>query len=332
MTLHNRYGVILPNTKIFGGVKRFLDLGNVFVERGIDFVVFTPDAQFPSWFDFKGRVEKREDIARWEFDIVFITEPQFLPDLLAARATHKVFYYVIRRPTMGAVIKHREVKIFVNSTTTFLRAKQKYGIEAFKAYGGVNTKLFWPKPLAEKKAGEPFVVMAYGRLGRRRKGTHLVIRACENLHKTGCNIKLLLFDSPMDETSRKKIEAFKCSCPFEFVLNHPVMDNVSLYHRADVFVSAERDGGWSNTAAEAMASGIPVIATKNGTSDFLFHNQTGLKVWRHSWFIKRAIAKLYNDKQLREKLAENGHRKISEFSWQRLADTIQKYVSETKTG
>ncbi len=326
--MHNRYAAILPNTKIFGGVKRFLDLGNIFVERGIDFMVFTPDGQFPEWFDFKGDVRKIGSIPDWQFDIVFITEPQFLPDLLSAQSTHKVFYYVIRKPTMGEVVKHKEIKIFANSTTTYLRARQKYGIEAVKAYGGVNLNLFWKKPAKSPTSDQPFVVMAYGRLGRKRKGTMLVVRACEALYKKGYNIKLLLFDSPMDESSRRRIEEFRCRCPHEFVVNHPVMDNVSLYHRADVFVSAEQGGGWSNTSAEAMASGVAVIATKNGTSDFLIDGETGLRVWRFSWFIQRAIAKLYHDPALRQKLAENGHTKIREFSWQRLADTIQAYVEK----
>lgn len=237
MSVKNRYAVILPNTKIFGGVKRFLDLGNIFVSRGIEFYVFTPDGFYPEWFDYKGKVEKLDRIQEWDFDIVFITEPQFLRPLLSAKASHKVFYYVIRKPSMGEVVKHQEIKIFANSTTTWLRARQKYGVDAVKAYGGVNTDLFWKKPETAGTLEKPLVVMAYGRLGRKRKGTMLVVKACEALYKKGYNIKLLLFDSPMDVPSRKRIEEFTCKVPHEFVVNHPVMDNASLYHRADVFVS-----------------------------------------------------------------------------------------------
>ena len=38
-----KLGVLLPHTKLYGGVKRFLELGNIFVEKGHDFYVFTPD-------------------------------------------------------------------------------------------------------------------------------------------------------------------------------------------------------------------------------------------------------------------------------------------------
>ena len=36
-------GVLLPHTKLYGGVKRFLELGNIFVTKGHRFIVFTPD-------------------------------------------------------------------------------------------------------------------------------------------------------------------------------------------------------------------------------------------------------------------------------------------------
>lgn len=35
---------ILPHTKLFGGVKRFLELGSVFESHGHRFLVFTPEA------------------------------------------------------------------------------------------------------------------------------------------------------------------------------------------------------------------------------------------------------------------------------------------------
>lgn len=40
-------GVLLPHTKLYGGVKRFLELGNIFVEQGHRFIVFTPDGKGP---------------------------------------------------------------------------------------------------------------------------------------------------------------------------------------------------------------------------------------------------------------------------------------------
>ena len=60
--------------------------------------------------------------------------------------------------------------------------------------------------------------MAYGRIVERVKGTHYVVSACEKLYAQGYNIKLLLYDTPVDEGAARRIKEFTCKCPFEFVV------------------------------------------------------------------------------------------------------------------
>ena len=103
--------------------------------------------------------------------------------------------------------------------------------------------------------------------------------------------------------------------------------NLSATIEKVAFVAAEKKGGWSNTAAEALAAGVPLIGTSTGTKDFLIQNETGLLVWRHPYFIRKAIEKLLTNPELAHKLAANGRRKIAEFSWEALADVIESYVS-----
>jgi hypothetical protein len=47
-----RLRVILQNINQYGGVKRFLELGNRFVETGHSCDVFTPEGSPSSWFLF----------------------------------------------------------------------------------------------------------------------------------------------------------------------------------------------------------------------------------------------------------------------------------------
>jgi glycosyltransferase involved in cell wall biosynthesis len=260
----------------------------------------------------------------YELDAVFLTESDFLDDFLEARARLRIFYHVGPRVNLRTVLKHKEVIVFVNSSNMFDLDKRKYGIEAIKAFGGIHVPDLSEK---NKDEGDPFVVMAYGRLSRKGKGTMLVVKACEKLYRMGYHIKLLLFDSPIDEISRKRIENFQCSVPYEFVVNHPVQENSRLFARADAFVAAEKKGGWSNTAAEALASGLALVGTSTGTRDFLFHNQTGILVWRHPYFIRRALQQIINDPALRERLALRGREKIMEFNWESLSMFIESFIT-----
>jgi glycosyltransferase involved in cell wall biosynthesis len=327
MNLH--FAAILPHTKIFGGVKRFFEIGNLLITKGHSFTVFTPDGEGPTWFPFKGAIEKLEYLNALSIDALFITEPDYLTLLQGSNAKIKIFYAVLERSYIKRVANNKSLIVLANSTRLYNYLGGESNQNLLKAIGGIDLEKF---KYQERPRNNPFVVMVYGRFYRKKKGVKLVIKACERLYKKGLNIKLLLFDTPMDEASRKLVENFKCDLPFEFFVDYPVKDLQDLYYKADVFVSAERNAGWANTCAEAMASGVSLIATRSGTKDFLVNNETGLLVWRHSWFIQRAILKLYNSENLRDKFRKNARKQIEGFSWRALADKIERLIIDRTIG
>ena len=327
--MQNRYAAILPHTKIFGGVKRFLDLGNIFISRGIDFVIFTPTAEEPDWFDFKGKIDKIENIHHYQLDILFLTEYEYIRELHKADARLKVYYCVLEIKILSKLVKEKGIDIFVNSESLYQHLRKKYGVTPFKAIGGIDTDKFSFQPVTVKEKKDVFYVMVYGRFYIKRKGTMKVVKACERLYRNGYNIHLLLFDTPTDARAMEKVKNFKCGLPFTFYIDHPVEKLADLYHEADLFVSAERRAGWSNTSIEAMSCGVPVVGTTSGTKNFLIDDQTGLVVWRHSYFIQRAIKKMINDNPLRKRFSEAGRNKVHEFSWKALATCIQEFVQNS---
>ncbi len=315
--------VILPHCKLFGGVRRFFELGEIFIREGHTMTIFTPDGVPPDWFSFSGKVEKLVHLNLHVLTLLFTTEPVFLENMIAANSRLKVFYHVGPGADLKEVLKHPDIFIFSNSSNMYLHDKKKYGISTFQAIGGVHIPEEPKTIIAEQ---DPFIIMCYGRLARKGKGTHIVVKAAEKMYKKGFPVKLLLFDTPLDEKGRTQIQQFKPRVPFEFILDHPVDDNVNLFKRSNVFVAVERKGGWSNTAAEAMAAGVPVIGGKTGTKDFLINNITGLKVIRHWFFLKRALQKMILDVSLQRELADNGREKIKTFSWEELAKKILHFT------
>ena len=327
MAVFYKIGVILPNCRLFGGVKRFFELGEIFIRKGHQMYIFTPDGIGPDWFQFSGTVDKLDNLVHYHLTLLFITEPVFLINLVNAQAALKVFYHVGPRASLSGVLKHKDIYIFSNSTNMYVYDKKKYGIETIKAIGGVHI----PETAKDISSDQnPFTIMCYGRLARKGKGTNIVVKAAERLYKKGLPVKLLLFDSPLDDKGRKQLLDFKPKLPFEFIIDHPVNENAALFKRANVFVAVEKKGGWSNTAAEALASGVPLIASNTGTNDFLEDNVTGIKVWRHSYFVKRAILKLMGNIPLQKTFAKQGREKMRAFSWNTLADFILHFIEKHK--
>jgi glycosyltransferase involved in cell wall biosynthesis len=106
-----------------------------------------------------------------------------------------------------------------------------------------------------------------------------------------------------------------------------------LFSQADLFVSAERRAGWANTAAEAMACGLPVICTASGSLDFAVPGRTALVVpFAHPFFLRRAIKKLILDENLRSRLAKAGYEKIREFTWPALAARLEEIFQAALSG
>ena len=98
-----------------------------------------------------------------------------------------------------------------------------------------------------------------------------------------------------------------------------------MFSQADIFVSAEKRAGWSNTTAEAMACRVPVVCTKSGTRDFAIKGETALIIpFRNFWAIAWQIRKLIRDQDLRKRLAESGYQRIQQYSWERLVDKLEE--------
>lgn len=322
-----RFAALLPHVKLYGGVKRFLELGNQFVSKGHRMTVFTPTGENPDWFSFSGRIKAISLLTEESFDVIFFTELSLLQQALKANAYRKVYYIVNPSVKLDRIKKYSEIEFFANSSNLLERAEKKYGIKAFPALGGLNLSNFPFKNQRKMSSSEPFTVLAYGRIAEGRKGTMYVVRACERLLRKGIKVKLILFDTLVTDKIRIAYEKFKTTVPYEFILNHPVEWNAELYYRADIFIAAEKKTGYANTVVEAMACGTPVIATGSGTKDLLYDNETGIQVTRNSRKIAKAIMKLLDAPELCKSITRNARKNVEKLDWGILADRIIENIA-----
>ena len=321
-----KFAALLPHMKLYGGIKRFLELGNQFVSKGHEMTVFTPTGENPDWFSFSGIIKPISRLTEESFDIVFFTEMSLLQYALMAKADRKVYYIVNPSVKLDKIKKYSEIEFFANSTNLLERSRKKYGIKAFPALGGLNLSNFPYKNQNRMSVSKPFTVLVYGRIAEGRKGTMYVVKACERLQRKGLKVKLILFDTLVTEKIRIAYEKFKTTVPYEFILNHPVEKNAELFHRSDIFIAAEKKTGYANTVVEAMACGTPVIATVSGTKDLLYDNKTGILVSRNSRKIAKAIVKLLNNPDLCTNISKNARENVERLDWGLLSDRIIENV------
>jgi glycosyltransferase involved in cell wall biosynthesis len=328
-----RLAVALPHLGVFGGIRRFLELGRVWTERGHDVTIATPGAsrREETWLPFPGRRSTIDDLARERWDAVLSPDPALFRDLHPEGAL-RVFYAVLEKAP-GAEEAWRSADLVLANSAGMARHLERRGVHAVPAVGGVNLGVFHPpdhdpRP-ARARDGGPIHALVYGRLSRKRKGTLAAARAVSMAaRRTGAPVELMLFDAPSPGEPPAP-ERLPLSIPHRWAL-HPSQDELAaLYGDADIFVSAERRAGWCNTAAEAMACGAAVVCTRSGTEDFARHEETALvSRFPWAWALAGQVARLLRDSSLRAAIAQRGCDRIRGFTWERTADAIENALSE----
>ena len=325
-----RIGAILPHLLVFGGVRRYIELGNAFIARGHEFVIFTPQGTEPEWLRFDGEVRTFSEMPGAGLDIAICGSPELTGELDRADARERIFYLQLEGIEGEAgIVRSGRYRIMVNSSGLGIRVRRRYGIEPMDGIGGVNPDLFHP---VAGERGKGFSILCYGRLSRPRKGTRFVIGAARRMYGRGCDVRLHLFDTPNPGEADPRI-GFDPGMPFTYYLGIPQERMAAMYSAADVFVSAEHRAGWSNTAAEASACGLPVFCTPSGTLDFAEDGKSALVVnGRSSRGIGRALRRLYDDRGLAARIGEEAGRRMIAFSWERTCARMEREFEKILAG
>jgi glycosyltransferase involved in cell wall biosynthesis len=106
-------------------------------------------------------------------------------------------------------------------------------------------------------------------------------------------------------------------------------DMPQYLHISDIFIRPSLSEGFGNSYIEAMAAGIPVIATPvGGIIDFLKDNETGLLCEvRNPKNIAWKVEMLLNDKSLKEKIVKNALEMVEKkYQWNLIASDMKNKV------
>jgi len=318
-----KIAAILPHPEVFGGIRRYIEIGNEFIKRGHRFTIYHSDGSRPTWLEFLGETKPVERLTLEKNDIAISSGYSLVPYLERANADKKFFYCLLEHKNNRRVCANRNFLIMGNSTGICEMVRRKYRRECIEAIGGINPKTF--RPVEMQKDSQQIRVLCYGRIYKKRKGIQNVIRAVELLNKSYPSLRLLLFDTPVGNPRVDARQMLRTRVPVTFYSALLQEEMAGLYSQADIFVSAEKRAGWSNPCAEAMACKVPVVCSTSGTKDFAIDGETALVFrFRYPFLIAKKIRKLIEDRELRERIAKRGYKKIQEYTWSNLVDKLEK--------
>jgi glycosyltransferase involved in cell wall biosynthesis len=312
-----RIVLFLPHVGVFGGVRRFIELGNEWSALGHEVTLHHPEGTPPHWLPFHGRVAPLSAAAGCPADLALCADPHTYDAFRATASGAHLYYCVIEGDAgLARAIADPKVRLAANSQALRRAVERRARRPVLDGVGGIRTTQFRPDPA--KRATAPLRVLLNGRRSRAKKGTDLVLAALRALSGVP-EFEIVLFDSVDAHNRQDPRDGAPLPANARFVLNPTQGELVALYQSSHVFVAAERKAGWCNTALEALASGCALVCTASGTRDFARDGENALVAWRHPFFLRRAIRRVLADATLREQLAAAGPASAEPWGWPQLA-------------
>jgi 2-polyprenyl-3-methyl-5-hydroxy-6-metoxy-1,4-benzoquinol methylase/predicted O-methyltransferase YrrM len=313
-----------------GGLLRFERFGRVIEQFGYH-LAFTAFAEVPRQArDTKFPLLTFEEAARTAWDITIVPGAGFPESTIARFAEFHAQRFGLRVQHVLNDVSKRDGFLSVNAAFrpnivlfnnrhwrpgdfTDFQAEAFYFLE-----GAVDVEHFAPDPARHYRSPSKSYVVG----GLANKNAEPLIEA---VRRCGEGVELHLFGQTGDiaATHRRLIDEGKLRL-------FGMLDEAALpgfYADLDCVVHTERFAGWANLAAEAMASGVPVICTSHGTGAFAEHETTALVVpGPDPDTIAQAIQRLRKDRSLAGQLAHNARQRIQGFSWTSYSATLLRLM------
>jgi len=193
---------------------------------------------------------------------------------------------------------------------------------------GVDTERFSPPETTQES--QTLRLLTVGRLSVTKR-VDILIDTVDILNRQGCKISFKIVGGGQMLQKLKQIVTEKNLENIIEITGRIDAENMpKIYRQNDIFISASKLEGMSNAMLEAMASGLPIIATRcEGVEELIAEN--GLVVENaNAGEIAKAVKKLIDDRQLRNQMSIAARKHAEKFTWTRIAEQYLNIYERVK--
>lgn len=200
---------------------------------------------------------------------------------------------------------------------------------------GVDSEEFFPPEQKRVSKSNEVQLLYLSRLTW-QKGIETLINALGILKsKNISNYKLTVIgDGHLKDAMFTLIDKYQIREKVNFLGWRELEEIPALYREADVFILPSIMEGMPSVALQAMASGLPVIASRvKGFEEILEENGNGLFAeYNNPKEFADAIEKLLKSPELRESMSKKSYEKSKKFSWEIIAKQYLELYEKTVYG
>ena len=241
---------------------------------------------------------------------------------LKAKAKRIIYY----PPIMQKIVTRNLDRVITVSKVSAEAIEQAYGVptsEIRVVYNGVDTENFRPANNGRPSDGKKLIFV--GNTEDRKKGMLYLLRALTRLPE---DISLICVNggAPQHLYAQQLVRQLNIEHRVVFTGRLPVEEVGEKYREADIAVVPSLFEGFGLPAAEAMASGLPVVSTDGGALPEVVGTDGKAAILvpaRSSSAIADAVMQLVNDPERRKSMGEAARCKALEnFTWRRAAEQV----------
>jgi glycosyltransferase involved in cell wall biosynthesis len=219
-------------------------------------------------------------------------------------------------------------RVLTSSSETAREIESAFGVSPDRirmVYNGLDADFFRPANGAFKR---PNNLLFVGNTDDPKKGIYYLFQALRLLPE---KITLTVVDEgrPYKTYAPQLVQKLGLTARVNFSGKVSPEALRQLYTSAEAVILPSLYEGFGLPAAEAMACGIPVVATRVGALPEVVGNEgAGILVPpRDPQALAQAIQEVLGDEEHRKKMGEAGRRRVEElFTWERVAErTVQVY-------
>lgn len=222
------------------------------------------------------------------------------------------------------VVLRRASAIVANSPSLARLSEKADPVPVHVIPNGVDTVFFRPATTAEERGvGDSFRILFVGRLTAQKNVTLLLNAVAEMRREATRRISLdIVGDGPLRQELERTVHRLGLVDCVTWHGWRSKEEVAALYRRADCFVNPSLYEGMPNTVLEAMASGLPVIASNvGGNDDLVTSGETGfLFDLSPPSSLRERLIVIKDDPGLRKAMGVRGREIVlSQYSWSAVA-------------
>ena len=229
-----------------------------------------------------------------------------------------MFYPIL----MQQIVSKRLDHIITVSEDSKRRINADFGVPMDKqtvVYNGLDDSIFRPLPGVAKKKGK---IVFVGNVEDGKKGFVYLLKAL-TMMKSEVRLTVVDGGSPHRRVTAALIDRLGLADKIEFTGKADTDALVRHYCESEMAIVPSVYEGFGFPAAEAMACGIPVVASDGGALPEVVGDAGVVVPARDERALARAIDALYSDKTRMKSLAAAGRsRVLREFNWARAVEKM----------